>query len=192
MIWPKSSWYRVFAFPKGFLISKGNNIFKIPGNPRPTCLPSCGMPLGLGQAFLSPLILRLFWQQPIESYSRKTARNTYTHISIRWITFHWNIICYAATFHSVSFSKPNPVWFGKVTLKNCIQFSKPIPVWFGKKKIDFARRIFQTKFRMVWKILMTIINVLKIPNQYQFGLEKSLTIANTLNLKPIPVLLCKI
>ena len=78
----------------------------------------------------------------------------------------------AATFYSVSFSKPNPVWFGKVTPKNCVQFSKPIPVWFGKKKIDFARRRFQTKFRLVWKILMTIINVLKIPNQYQFGLEK--------------------
>ena len=39
---------------------------------------------------------------------------------------------------------------------------------------------------------MTIVNVLKIPNQIQFGLEKSLTIANALNLEPIPVLLCKI
>ena len=39
---------------------KGNNIFKILGNPHPTCLPNCGMPLGLGRAFLSPLILRLF------------------------------------------------------------------------------------------------------------------------------------
>ena len=77
----------------------------------------------------------------------------------------------AATFHSVSFSKPNPVCFGKVTPKNCIQFSKPIPVWFGKKKNDFARRRFQTKFRLVWKILMTIVNVLKIPNQIQFGLD---------------------
>ena len=100
MIWPKSSWYRVFAFPKGFLISKGNNIFKIPGNPRPTCLPSCGMPLGLGQAFLSPLILRLFWQQPIESPACKTARNTYIHNSIRWITFHCNIIFYKRPFNS--------------------------------------------------------------------------------------------
>ena len=80
--------------------------------------------------------------------------------------------CSAARFHSVSFSKPNPVWFGKVTPKNCLRFSKPIPVWFGNKKIDFARRRFQTKFRLVWKILMTIVNVLKIPNQYQFGLEK--------------------
>ena len=97
-----------------------------------------------------------------------------------------------ATFYSVFFSKPNPVWFGKVTPKNCVRFSKPIPVWFGKKKIDFARRRFQTKFRLVWKILMTIVNVLKIPNQIQFGLEKSLTIANALNLEPIPVLLCKI
>ena len=56
-----------------------------------------------------------------------------------------------------------------------LQFSKPIPVWFGKIKTDFARRRFQTKFRLVWKILMTIVNVLKIPNQIQFGLEKSLT-----------------
>ena len=61
----------------------------------------------------------------------------------------------AATFHSVP-------------------FSKPIPVWFGKKNWDFARRIFQTKFRLVWKILMTIVNVLKITNQIKFGLEKSL------------------
>ena len=56
-----------------------------------------------------------------------------------------------------------------------VSFSKPIPVWFGKIKTDFARRRFQTKFRLVWKILMTIVNVLKIPNQIQFGLEKSLT-----------------
>ena len=38
---------------------------------------------------------------------------------------------------------------------------------------------------------MTIVNVLKIPNQIQFGLEKSLTIANALNLEPFPVLFCK-
>ena len=73
------------------------------------------------------------------------------------------------------FSKPNPVWFGKDTPKKCVGFSKPIPVWFGKKKIDFARHRFQTKFRLVWKILMTIVNVLKIPIRIQFGLEKSLT-----------------
>ena len=101
-------------------------------------------------------------------------------------------MCSAATFYSASFSKPNPVWFGKVTPKNCVQFSKPIPVWFGKKKIDFARRRFQTKFRLVWKILMTIVNVLKIPNQIQFDLEKSLIIANALHLEPIPVLFGKI
>ena len=96
-----------------------------------------------------------------------------------------------ARFHSVSFSKPNPVWLGKVTPKNCVRFSKPITVWFGNIKTDFARRRFQTKFRLVWKVLMTIINVLKIPNQIQFGLEKSLTIANALNLEPIPVLFWK-
>ena len=38
---------------------------------------------------------------------------------------------------------------------------------------------------------MIIVNVLKIPNQIQFGLEQSLTIANALNLEPIPVLFCK-
>ena len=79
----------------------------------------------------------------------------------------------AATFHSVPFSKPNPVWFGKDTPEKCIGFSKPIPVWFGKKNWDFARRRFQTKFRLVWKNLMTIVNVMKIQNHIQFGLEKS-------------------
>ena len=62
----------------------------------------------------------------------------------------------AATFYSVS-------------------ISKPIPVWFGKKKWNCARRRFQTKFRLVWKKLMTIVNLMEIPNQIQFGLEKSLT-----------------
>ena len=57
----------------------------------------------------------------------------------------------AATFHSVPFSKPNPVWFGKDTPKNCVGFpnqfqfglerrklilkdadSKPNSDWFGK------------------------------------------------------------
>ena len=75
------------------------------------------------------------------------------------------IDCNAATFHSVSFSKPNPVWFGKDTPKKCVGFSKPIPVWFGKKNWYFARRRFQTKFRLVWKKLMTIVNLMKIPNQ---------------------------
>ena len=68
----------------------------------------------------------------------------------------------AATFHSVPFSKPNPVWFGKDTPEKCVGFSKPIPVWFGKKNWDFARHRFQTKFRLTRKILMT---VMKIPNQ---------------------------
>ena len=49
-----------------------------------------------------------------------------------------NMLGSAATFYSVSFSKPNTVWFGKVTPKNCVQFSKPIPVWFGKKKKWFC------------------------------------------------------
>ena len=35
---------------------------------------------------------------------------------------------------------------------------------------------------------MTIVNVLKIPNPIQFGLEISLTIANALNREPISVL----
>ena len=112
-------------------------------------------------------------------------------LSCQW-QHEFSRYCNVATFHSVSFFKPNPVWFGKVTLKNCVRFSKPLPVWFGKKEIDFARRSFQTKFRLVWKILMTIVNVLKIPNQIQFGLEKSLSIANALILEPIPVLFCNI
>ena len=81
---------------------------------------------------------------------------------------------------SVLFQTKSSLVWKSYTQKLCT-ISKPIPVWFGKKKIDFARRRFQTKFRLVWKILMTIVNVLKIPNQIQFGLEKSLTIANALN-----------
>ena len=78
----------------------------------------------------------------------------------------------AATFHSVPFSKPNTVWFGKVTPKKCEGFSKPIPVWFGKKKTDFAR--FLNQIQIGLEILMTFVKALKIPNQIQFGLEKSL------------------
>ena len=44
--------------------------------------------------------------------------------------------CTAATFHSVYFSKPNSVWFGKFIPKKCEGFYKPIPVWFGNKKND--------------------------------------------------------
>ena len=76
--------------------------------------------------------------------------------------------CSSARFHSVSFSKPNPVWFGKDTPKKCVGFSKPIPVWFGKKKWNFARRRFQTKFRLVWKKLMTIVNLMKTDNLLLF------------------------
>ena len=39
---------------------------------------------------------------------------------------------------------------------------------------------------------LIIVNVLKIPIQIQFGLEKSLTIANALIIEPFPVLFCKI
>ena len=88
---------------------------------------------------------------------------------------------------------PNQIQFDfekSLTIANALNL-EPIPVRFGKKKNDFARRRFETKFRLVWKILMTIVNVLKIPNQIQFGLEKSLTIANALNLEPIPVLFWK-
>ena len=64
--------------------------------------------------------------------------------------------------------------FGLEKLNPKIAYDFPNQFQFGlEKKIDFARRRFQTKFRLVWKILMTIINVLKIPNQIQFGLEKS-------------------
>ena len=99
----------------------------------------------------------------------------------------------AVMLHLIQCPFLNQIQFGLEKLHPILcMISKPIPVWFGKKKIDFERRRFQTKFRLVWKILMTIVNVLKIPNQIQFGLEKSLTIANALNLEPIPVLFCKI
>ena len=55
----------------------------------------------------------------------------------------------AAKFYSVSFYKPNPLWFGKITPKKCVGFSKPILVWFGNKKI---------------------ISKTQIPNQIQIGL----------------------
>ena len=58
--------------------------------------------------------------------------------------------CTAATFYSVSFSKPNPVWFGKVTPKKCFWFSKPIPLWFGKKKIDTDSKPNSDWFGTIW------------------------------------------
>ena len=83
--------------------------------------------------------------------------------------------CNAATFYSVSFSKPNPVWFVKVIPKHCVRFSKPIPVWFGKKKSWFCKTqipnqiqiglenfddhlSFQTKLELVWKIVRRTLN----------------------------------
>ena len=100
--------------------------------------------------------------------------------------------CSQATFHSVSFSKPNPVWFGKVTPKNCVQFSKPIPVWFGKKKLilqdadskpnsDWFGKFwwplsmswkFQTKFSLVWKNHWLLPTPWTL-NQFQFYYVKS-------------------
>ena len=74
--------------------------------------------------------------------------------------------CCYISFSVLSQTKSSLVW--KVTPENCVRFSKPIPVWFGKIKTDFARHRFQTKFRLVWEILMTIVNVLKIPNQITF------------------------
>ena len=76
--------------------------------------------------------------------------------AFQWIIVHqsalkvWNTVGSAATFYSVSISKPIPVWFGKKIkiLTTCFpnqfqfgleknynfddSFSKPIPVWFGK------------------------------------------------------------
>ena len=60
--------------------------------------------------------------------------------------------CTAARFYSVSFSKPNPVWFGKDTPKK-------------------LRRIFQTNSSLVWKEKMEFCKT-QIPNQIQIGLEK--------------------
>ena len=106
---------------------------------------------------------------------------------------HWSTLtAFAATFCSASFSTPNPVWFEKVTPQKCVRFSKTSMALVWREKILFARHRFPTQFRLVWKIFMTIVNGLKIPSHIQFGLEKSLTIANALNLKPIPVLSCKI
>ena len=82
--------------------------------------------------------------------------------------------CSYISFSVLFQTKSSLVW-KSYTQKLCTIFQTDSSlVW--KEKIDFARRRFQTKFRLVWKILMTIVNVLKIPNQIQFGLEKSLTI----------------
>ena len=83
-------------------------------------------------------------------------------------SLHCSYISFSVLFQTIS----SLVW-KRYTQKLCTIF-QTIPVWFGKITTDFARRRFQTKFRLVWKILMTIVNVLKIPNQIQFGLEKSL------------------
>ena len=50
------------------------------------------------------------------------------------------LVCSAATFYSVSFSKPNPVWFGKGKPQKCVGFSKPITVWFRNKTLPKALR----------------------------------------------------
>ena len=44
-------------------------------------------------------------------------------------------VCTAATFHSVSFSKPNPVWFGKVTPKNAYNFPNQLQFGLERKKM---------------------------------------------------------
>ena len=100
-------------------------------------------------------------------HCRRIASNIWPSLKSNRIPLHWSYISFNVL------SKPNPVWFGKDTPLKCVRFSKPIPVWFGKKNWDFARRRFQTKFRLVWKNLMTIVNVMKIQNHIQFGLEKS-------------------
>ena len=109
----------------------------------------------------------------------------YFNCSIRW-AMQCSYILFSVLFQT----KSSLVWKSYTQTSRTIFQTNSSLVW--KEKNDFARRRFQTKFRLVWKILMTIVNVLKIPNQIQFGLEKSLTIANALNLEPIPVLFCKI
>ena len=100
-----------------------------------------------------------------------------------FLPLHWCYISFSVLFQTNS----SLVW-KRYTLKmrRIFQTNSSL-VW--KEKIDFARCRFQTKFRLVWKILMTIVDVLKIPNQIEFGLEKSLAIANVLNLESIPVLI---
>ena len=74
--------------------------------------------------------------------------------------------CTAATFYSVSISKPIPVWFGKkfkiltTRFPNQFQFgleknynfddsfSKPIPVWFGKN--DHISEAKNSKLIIIW------------------------------------------
>ena len=126
----------------------------------------------------------LNWSQPCWMLALKEVivrKFTFVRESNAWCLKASRVCCarqlYTAESHVMSLGKLHHT----AARFHSVSFSKPIPVWFGKKKWNFARRRFQTKFRLVWKILMTIVNVLKIPNQIQFGLEKSLTIANALN-----------
>ena len=90
--------------------------------------------------------------------------------------------CSAATFHYVSISKPNPVWFGKKssnywpTFPNQIQFGlenycvkfggKLIPnqIQFGLEKNaeHFSRQKSQTNSRLVWKYLFNYLKFFNI------------------------------
>ena len=62
----------------------------------------------------------------------------------------WLMHCSAATFYSVSVSRPNPVWFGKLSSKIAKYFqNKSSWVW----KIimsNFEGNKFQTKSSLVW------------------------------------------
>ena len=89
-----------------------------------------------------------------------SVTSTNVKLSYILVTFFTIFMCYTQKLRTIFQTNPSLVW---------------------KEKNDFARRRFQTKFRLVWKILMTNVNVVKIPNQIQFGLEQSLTEYSVLN-----------
>ena len=76
----------------------------------------------------------------------------------------------AVQLHFIQCPFPNQIQFGLEKLHPKIAYD-----FANQFKFDLERKnlILQTKFRLVWKILMTIVNVLKIPIQIQLGLEKS-------------------
>ena len=75
------------------------------------------------------------------------------------------VTCFYHTLqqHFIQQPFPNQIEFGLEKLRptNPWNFPNLFQIGLKRKKNDFEGLRFQTKFRLVWKILMTIVNVLK-------------------------------
>ena len=89
-------------------------------------------------------------------------------------------VCSVATFHYVSVSKPNPVWFGKRSINywltfpnqiqfgfenNCVKFGgkwipNQIQFGFGKKTANFRGQKSQINYSFVWKYFSTTLSLI--------------------------------